>query len=154
MGRTSMNWSRSSVAAAAVTLAVILAATSCGEQSADAALATALDRGSFVVTSARGIELPPASNLRIVFDDPDGASATLGVSGGCNLIGGEIRFDDGVLISVDGWIQTEMACDEPLMKLDTDTIALLDARPTVTLDGDRLVIDGGATALTLDRTTD
>lgn len=133
----------------AVAAALILA--SCGGPSADAELAAALDRGTFAAVSARGIELPAGSSLRITFDDVDGARAALGVSGGCNLIGGAVRFDDGVLVSVDGWMQTEMACDEPLMRLDADTIDLLDARPRVILDGDELVIDGGATALTLER---
>lgn len=145
-------WTMSRLSVGVVTM--MLAATACGQRSADADLVAALDDGAFVAVTAQGFDLPSASNLRIVFDDPDGSSATLGVSGGCNLIGGEIRLDDGVMISVDGWMQTEMACDEPLMRLDSDVIALLDGRPELSLTGDELVIDGGSTVLTLARTTD
>ncbi len=99
---------------------------------------------AFAAQSAVGFDLPSASNLVITFDD-----GQLGVSGGCNLIGGAYTIDGNVLKAPEGFMQTEMACDEPLMQLDTDVVALLSASPTLSADGDVLTITGPSSSLTL-----
>lgn len=101
---------------------------------------------AFVATSADGFALPDAATLVIRFDP-----GQLGVSGGCNLIGGAYRFDGAVLVADEGFMQTEMACDEPLMQLDTDVVALLGSKPTISTNaaGDVLTITGAAASLTL-----
>lgn len=109
----------------------------------------------YVAVSAAGIELPAGSSLGLSFEEADGeagADGRLGVSGGCNLIGGGFALDDGdALRSVGGWIQTEMACDEPRMTLDAAVVALLDSSPTLSLDDTTLTITSGATRLTLEQ---
>lgn len=109
----------------------------------------------YVAVSSSGIELPAGSTLGISFEAPGdeaGADGRLGVSGGCNLIGGGYALDDrDSLRSVGGWIQTEMACDEPRMALDAAVVTLLDSSPTLSLEGTTLTITSGATRLTLEQ---
>lgn len=109
----------------------------------------------YVAVDAAGLELPAGSSLGISFDGPGGepgADGRLGVSGGCNLIGGGFVLDDrDRLQSVGGWIQTEMACDEPLMALDAAVVTLLDSSPTLSLEGTTLTVTAGATRLTLEQ---
>ncbi len=101
---------------------------------------------SFVATTADGFALPDAATLVIRFD-----AGQLGVSGGCNLIGGAYRFDGAVLIADEGFMQTEMACDEPLMQLDADVVALLGSKPTISMNasGETITITGAEASLAL-----
>ena len=102
-----------------------------------------MDGHAYLAEAAVGLELPEQSSLRLQFD-----AGQLGVSGGCNLIGGAYSFDGDVLV-VDEMIQTEMACDQPLMDLDQAMIELLTSRPTAALADDVLTLTSGETSLTL-----
>lgn len=131
----------------ALVLFAALALGGCKVARNDPSLIDSLVGTDFTAVSAEGFDLPPASNVRIVFDtpgesDPD-ADGQLGVSGGCNLIGGAFTLDDDVLVARGGWMQTEMACDQPLMDLDNDLIGLLDSRPSLVRSGTTLRIVAG-----------
>jgi len=127
---------------------------SCGGSSGTG-LVDSLVGHRFAAVSAVGIDLPQGTSLGISFDEPGdepGADGRLGVSGGCNLIGGGYALDDrDTLRAVGGWIQTEMACDEPRMVLDAAVVALLDSSPVLSLEGTTLTITSGGTRLTLEQ---
>lgn len=142
-----------SLAPVALLASIALLATSCGTGNG---LADSLIGNRYAAESASGFELPDASNVVITFDeagpDDDKADGRLGVTGGCNLIGGGFTLEDDTLLARGGWIQTEMACDGDLMTLDNTIVHLLDSRPTLVLDGTVLTItsgDGSGTSLTL-----
>ena len=148
-----MAFSRSSIARLAPAAVLVLALAACGDDeqvssgnSTDDTApsgAPAVEGKAYIAESAARIELPDGSALRLQFD-----TVELGVSGGCNLMGGAYLFDGNVL-KVSEMIQTEMACEEPLMALDTAVAALLQSDPTVALDGEVLTIASGDTSLTL-----
>lgn len=135
-------------------VALLPLAGACGDGGSPA-LVESLVGHRYVAVDATGIDLPAGSSLGISFDEPGdepGADGRLGVSGGCNLIGGGFALDSSDrLQSVGGWIQTEMACDEPLMALDAAVVTLLDSSPTLSLDGTTLTVTAGATRLTLEQ---
>lgn len=125
----------------------LVALAACGddeEASESAATAADLAGNAYVAVEGDGIELPEASNLRIEFTED-----RLAVSGGCNQISGGYTIEDGVLMSDGAWMQTQMACDEPLMALDTAVSDLLSAEPALQLDGDMLTIATDDVSLTL-----
>ena len=148
-----MALSRTSLVRLVPAAALVLALAACGDDeqvsSGDTTGDTtpigapAVEGKAYVAESAARIELPDGSALRLQFDRVE-----LGVSGGCNLMGGAYVFDGNVL-KVSEMIQTEMACEEPLMALDTAVAALLQSDPTVALDGEVLTITSGDTSLTL-----
>lgn len=85
-------------------------------------------------------------------DAPGDARATLrleaGEAGGtaaCNLYGGtyEIRDDGAVSIRVEG--MTEMACDEPVMALESAFVDALGRVSSYRFDAEDLVLEGGPT---------
>lgn len=125
----------------------LVALTACGDDSSSDGSGAPLNVAgrSFAAVSADGFTLPPASTLVISFEQ-DGQ---LGVSGGCNLIGGAYTLDGNVLTAPDGFFQTEMACDEPLMQLDAAVVELLSASPTLSVDGEVLTITGPSSSLAL-----
>lgn len=102
----------------------------------------------FVVVDSDGIELAPGSALRVTFAD-----GTLRVTGGCNVLSGGYSLRDERLI-VGELVQTEMACDEPLMRLDADVAALVASSPSIARVADVLTIGDGSRSLTLRATQD
>lgn len=135
-------------------LVVAPLAVACGGADRPAVVESLVGR-RFVAVAASGFDLPAASSLAISFDEPQGdpgADGRIGVSGGCNLIGGAFAIGEGdTLVSLGGWIQTEMACDEPLMALDAAVVELLDSAPVLRLEGTTLTIGAGATTLRLEQ---
>jgi heat shock protein HslJ len=115
--------------------------------------------GSKDPAAIRGIEwnLDRASIAALVDGVPPGAHVTLlfleeqahGTSA-CNSYGGDYRAGDDGSLSFDGFAVTEMACEQPLMALES---AYLDALSRVTgfAVGDTLVLKGGGVKLTFER---
>ena len=109
---------------------------------------TSVDGRTFLSTGTSGFELVDGTVVRIEFRD-DG---TLSASGGCNLLGSEYRIDGDTLRLDGGLSMTEMGCEQALMDQDTRVADLLLAEPTVTLDGDTLVLSATDASITfLDR---
>jgi heat shock protein HslJ len=65
------------------------------------------------------------------------ADGQIRAGGGCNAMGGPVRFDGGVLI-VDQLTQTDMGCLDGRNEQDQFVAALLTARPVYRYDGARL----------------
>ncbi len=126
-----------------------------------------LDGRTFLSTDVEGYTLAPGSQIQLTFE-----GVRLGVSAGCNQMGGEYSLTDGVL-ELGPMASTEMACEEPLMSQDAwiaaflpgalatiaedsltlardgVTLTLLDeevASPDRPLEGTRWVVDGIVTA--------
>jgi heat shock protein HslJ len=99
-------------------------------------LAALLAGKAYLSQSTTGITLAPDAVLRISFDD-----GRIGVSGGCNGMGGDVTFD-GATMTVGPMMMTQMACDQPLMDQDSAVQAFLTAGTTVSVDGDTITITG------------
>ncbi len=91
---------------------------------------------AYLSQSTTGITLAPDAVLRISFDD-----GRIGVSGGCNGMGGDVTFD-GDAMTVGPMMSTAMACEQPLMDQDSAVQAFLTAGTTVSVDGDTLTLSG------------
>lgn len=116
---------------------------------AEESMVQALDGSTFQATDSFGIVLPEGSALTVTFSAALDGNGALGVSGGCNQISGGFRivggFADtasfgGTLESTDGWMQTEMACDQPLMDLDAAMVDMLNNLPRLALVGTTLTM--------------
>lgn len=83
------------------------------------------------------------TSIRLTFSD-----GSIGASAGCNQMGGDATWADGVL-KVQNMFTTEMACDEPLMQQDTWLSDFLSSEPTVQQDGDTLTLTSGGTVVVL-----
>lgn len=78
----------------------------------------------------------------------DFGTGTLGVSAGCNSMGGAYTVDDGLLIVAD-LAMTEMGCDPERHAQDTFVADFLATSPAVTIDGDELRLASGETMIAL-----
>lgn len=81
--------------------------------------------------------------IRISFTD-----GQIGASAGCNTIGGTYTLDGDTLIFQGGGM-TEMGCDPARHAQDDWLAAILGARPTITLNGNDLVLTSGTTTITM-----
>lgn len=106
----------------------LLALGGCGGQN------NPLDGKAFLLTEANGIDDLNAAPLRLEFID-----GNIGVSGGCNLIGGSYRLSDGRL-EIEELIQTEMACENSRMAQDAAIIDLLQDSPVFEIEDSLLVL--------------
>ena len=105
-----------------------------------------LDRRTFIVTRADGYAIVPGSEISFRFE-----RGQLGISAGCNQMGGAYQVVDGRL-QVGAMMMTEMACEEPLMAQDTWVSTFVNGA-AATLDGDTLVLAREGVILTaMDRT--
>ncbi len=98
-----------------------------------------------------GTERPlvEGTELRIDFSEP----GMIGVTAGCNSMGGAYTLEDGTLVAAD-MASTMMACDQALMDQDAWIADLLAEGVEVGVDGDTVTFTGGATVITLaDRET-
>ena len=103
-----------------------------------------LDGSTFTSTSVTGHDLVPGSTVRLSFED-----GQLGVSAGCNQMGGGYSLVDDRL-QIDGAMRsTEMACDPPLMDQDTWLAGWIADGPSWQLDGDTLTLTGGDVVMEL-----
>lgn len=131
-----------STAAAAATSAP--SGTTPGAEPGRADLAAALDGRTFVATSADGYEIVSGSQIRVDFD-----GVRFGATGGCNSLGGSTWRIENDRLLVDSLGMTEIACEQALMDQDAWLVALLEAGPTIALDGDTLTLTTGDHGLTL-----
>ena len=92
-------------------------------------------------------EVVPAEALATIRFQEDG---TVGGSSGCNTFGGTYAARADGSLSIQPGAMTEMACDEPLMRLETAYIAALAevGSSQVVDEGAGLVLAGGETTLT------
>jgi heat shock protein HslJ len=127
-------------------LAAAVLCAACGESEASGSATESLDGREFVSTAVTGHRLVAGSQIRLNFDGD-----RLGVSAGCNQLGGTWSIDDNAALVVpDDMAMTEMACDPPaLMDQDTWLATFLTSRPTVARDGETLTLTGGDVTITL-----
>lgn len=93
-----------------------------------------------------GEPLPLAADTKVRLSFADGE---LGAEAGCNSMGGPYRFDGDTLL-VEGLSSTEMACvPEARMEQDSWLADILTDSPTLTVDGDTLVVEWNDTVLRL-----
>jgi heat shock protein HslJ len=119
-----------------------------GEPSAPPAAAGAadLDGRTFIVTGSDGYTIVPGSEISFRFE-----RGQLGISAGCNQMGGAYQVVDGVL-NVGAMMMTEMGCEEPRMAQDAWISAFVSGA-ALALDGDTLTLTRDGTTLTAtDRT--
>jgi heat shock protein HslJ len=95
----------------------------------------------FIVTGVQGHDLVEGSEVSLRFD-----AGSLGISAGCNQMGGAYAVTDGVL-TVGPMMTTEMACEEPLMAQDQWISAFVNGA-AVTLEGDTLTLSKEGVTIT------
>lgn len=105
-----------------------------------------LDGRTFIVTRADGHAIVPGSEISFRFE-----RGQLGISAGCNQMGGAYQVVDGAL-QVGAMVTTEMACEEPLMAQDAWIGGFVNGA-VLALDGDTLTLGAdGVTLTATDRT--
>jgi heat shock protein HslJ len=126
----------------AIILPVILLAGCSG------AAAAPLDGRTFLSTKVtdKGADRPlvAGTTIRITFSK-DGQ---IGVSAGCNHMGGTYRHDGGTL-RFEGGAMTEMGCDQPRHDQDDWVSAFLGSKPAVALAGNDLTLTSGDVVIRL-----
>lgn len=95
----------------------------------------------FIVTGATGHDLVANTEITLTFD-----AGRIGVSAGCNQMGGGYTIKDGTL-DIGPMMSTEMACEEPLMAQDQWISAFLPGA-AIALDGDTLTLTKDGVTLT------
>ena len=138
-----------SIPVLALSLAAAMAVTACSSGSAAspvppaspapvspapaAPAAADLDGNTYIVTGVQGHDLVEGSQVSLRFD-----AGRLGISAGCNQMGGGYAVTDGAL-TVGAMMTTEMACEEPLMAQD-QWISTFVNGAAISLDGDTLTL--------------
>lgn len=122
-------------AALALVLLIALAVAGCGSDddasgttaAAGAAVSAAdLDGRSFVSTAVGGRELVAGTEVTIRFEQ-----GTLGVSAGCNSLGGAYVIEDGTLRWNAAPAMTMIGCEPPLQRQDDWLLAFLSDGATI-----------------------
>jgi heat shock protein HslJ len=132
-------------AATALTLLLVVLTTGCS--AASLSLADREFLSTAIVDAGAPFALVPGTRIRLGFGAGD-----LGVSAGCNHIGGTYRVDGGRLV-FDGVAMTEMGCDPQRDAQDQWLVKFLTSKPAVQLLGTDLTLDNGQTVVHLaDRT--
>ena len=119
----------------AALLVVVLLLTACGSEDASGTDPGELLQGRefwsvSVLEDGAQRELVEGTRIIVRFDE---AGTGIGVSAGCNQIGGSIEFDGDRLVTSDLFM-TEMGCDPERHAQDEFVIAVLSDRPTVAFD--------------------
>jgi heat shock protein HslJ len=96
-----------------------------------------------VTKGGADIQLVPGTQIRISFTD-----GRIGLSAGCNIIGGTYRLD-GARLVVDAAGMTEMGCDPARHAQDDWLATFMSSRPTVRLVGNELALEQDGTVITL-----
>lgn len=99
---------------------------------------------TYVSTGVAGHTLVAGTTVTLTFGDDGNLSA----QAGCNTLGTTYTIEDGKLVA-DNIAGTEMGCDAPRHAQDEWIATFLSSRPTVTAEGDELVLVQGDTTLTL-----
>lgn len=127
-------------------LAVVVVASiaACGGDDDAAAPSTGdLDGRTFVATSIEGATLVDGSEVVVSFADD-----LVLVEAGCNSQRAGYQVEDGALV-VGELAATQMACDDALMAQDQLVGDIMRASPSITLDGDEMVLTTDTTTITL-----
>ena len=135
---------------------VTLAATACGDQSAQTTPGGSGSDGSelrgrtFLSSAATqdGKPYPLVAGTQISLWFPE--DGRLVANAGCNTIGGDnVSLSDGKLSASGSMGMTEMGCDAPRHKQDEWLAKLLESKPSWKLDESTLTLTSGQTVLTL-----
>lgn len=94
---------------------------------------------TFVSTEVTGRTLVPGTRLELSFPH----KGKFRVRAGCNQLGGDVSFD-GDRMKVTGQGMTLVGCDPARSEQDTWVRAFLESGPRFALNGDELVLTGGA----------
>jgi len=134
-----------------LTLLVSCALVGCGSSQSTGGTTASTSPGSspeagrtYLSAEVTGHELVANTTISISFD----TRGTLSVQAGCNSIGGSYSVVSGTL-RVDALSQTEMGCAPELMSQDEWLVALLTARPSLTVGATTLEISGPTGTITL-----
>ena len=131
----------------AATLALVVVSLTAGCSAASSSVAGREFLSTAVADGGAPFALVPGTRIRLTFD-----ATNLGVSAGCNHIGGTYRIDGGRLV-FEGVAMTEMGCDQQRDRQDQWVIAFLASKPAVQLLGTDLTLDNGQSQIRLaDRT--
>jgi heat shock protein HslJ len=134
-------------------VAVIVATSACADDEApsDDGASSAIEGTTWILGAASAEALidevlPPDVRATVRFE----TDRSVGGSTGCNTFGGTYTTGGGGAISIETAAMTEIACEEPLMRLETAyTAALSEVDSYEIVDGgDGLVLSGGETPLT------
>ncbi len=106
-------------------------------------LSSLLAGRTFLSTGLDGHTLVEGTQIALSFEH-----TSMSASAGCNQLGGTMSIDGDTLV-VGDMMQTEMGCEEALMEQDTWLGSLLQARPTLSLDGDTLSVTSADSTVTL-----
>lgn len=90
-------------------------------------------------------EAPAEARATIRFEDDE----EMGGSAFCNLYGGTYRLD-GDELTIEVGAMTEMACDEPVMSMESAFVAFLGAVRSFRAEGDRLTLMSDDLEVTFD----
>lgn len=105
--------------------------------------------GTWLLSEAQsaqgGIELPEPARVTLEFQD-----GQVGGTAACNHYFAEVSIADDH-ITVEGIGQTEMACEEPLMSVESAYLSALGDVTSLDQHGDTLVLSGEGVELTFDR---
>ena len=125
-----------------IIVVAMLVAAACSGAGAPGPSAATLEGRTFLSTTVQGHDLVPGSTVSLTFKD-----GQLGISAGCNHMGGAYSIVDGTL-TTGQMAMTDMACDEPLMAQDTWVAAFVGGA-TVDLAGDTLTLRHADVTMTL-----
>jgi heat shock protein HslJ len=128
-----------------LSLGLVIAATmlaACSSGASPSAVPPTLNGKTYLSTAVQGKILAPGTRIQLGFKD-----GQVSASGGCNSMGGAYTIT-GNRLSATQLITTDMGCDQPRMQQD-QWLAKLLGGVTVTLAGDTLTLDDGATHMTM-----
>jgi heat shock protein HslJ len=103
-----------------------------------------LNGKQFISVKINGHTLVPGTTIRLTFQD-----GTLGAQAGCNSMSGSYSIVDSKLVSDGPWAMTEMGCDPALHAQDDWLTTFLGSGPSVSIDGDKIVLTAGDTSIEL-----
>jgi heat shock protein HslJ len=128
--------------------AVVAALTACGGDDATAPSADDLEGRTFVAVSIEGHTIVEGSEVAVSFED-----GMILVEAGCNSQRGGFEVDDDGSLVAGQLAATMMACDDALMAQDQLMADILAAQPSISLDGDELVLTTDSTTVTMTERT-
>ena len=127
----------------AAALALVVVSLTAGCSAASLSRADREFLSTAVVDGGAPLALAPGTRIRLSFQ-----GTNLGMSAGCNHIGGSYKIDGGRLV-FEGVFMTEMGCDQQRDKQDQWVIAFLTSKPAVHLLGTDLTLDNGQSQIRL-----
>lgn len=126
---------------------VVTSVAACGSDDASPT-ADDLDGRSFVADSIEGATIVDGSEVVISFEE-----GMVVVEAGCNSQRGSFEVSDDGSLVVGPMAATMMACDDALMAQDQLLAEFLGAAPSISLDGDELVLTTDSTTVTMTERT-